>query len=188
MKTYSTTNKFRNSILIKGMNIMLLALILVSGNSFATSTSVKEGEDSNKVVKHNIPSDDKDAVKISLPNTRTVNRADREIHLNMARLIKEYNNPTLIKPDMQEADQSINNDFFSNYRISISENNMLSDEELTNLFFAYNLMLPSADLYIISDDTINFAFFVENYMSINAHLFVAGDVSMNQKFNQENAE
>ena len=187
MKTNSITESFCSSKFLKIINVLFLGLILISNSSFA-STSVKEGEDSNKVVKHINPSDDKDAVKITLPNNKSVSRADREIHLNMARLIKEYNNPTLVKPDMQGADNEINDAFFSNYKISFVGNATLSDEELTDLFFAYNLMLPSADLYMLADDEMNFGFFVDNYMSINAHMFLAGDATINQNFGAEHAE
>lgn len=187
MKTILHTDCSKKSGFLKIINVLFLALILISNSSFASRFSSKESEDSNKVVKHT-PSDDKDAVKISLPNTKLVNRADREIHLNMERLIREYTNPILVTPDMLEADKEMNNAFFSNYKISFNSNTILSDEDLNSLFFAYNLMMPSANLYGMADDEINFEFFIENYLKINADLLYAGDSSINVRFNNENAE
>lgn len=188
MKTNLHSEKFRTSNFLKFINIVFLGLILLSNSSFATTTlNIKDGEDSNKVIKHT-PSDDKDAVKISMPTHKSINRADKEIHLNMVRLIREYTNPTLVSPDMLEADKEMNDAFFSNYRISFNSNSTISDEELNALFLAYNLMLPSADFYLLSDDEINFEFYMDNYFRISSDLIHTGDNSINRSFRNDNAE
>ncbi len=189
MKTILHTDKFRTSGFLKIINVLFLGLILISGSSFAASTpNLKEGEDSNKVVKHNNPADTRDAILINLPSIKTIKIADREIHMNMVKLIRENTNPTLMAPDMVEADKEINDAFFSNYRLSFGSNNAMSDDELNNLFFAYNLLMPSTNIYSLADNDINFDFYLENYLKVSSEVLYRSDVSINRTFSTENAE
>ena len=133
--------------------------------------------------------DDKEGVKISLPNKKAYYKGDKEITKNMQMQIWELLNPTLEIPVMNISDEDINNDFFNEFHLSFDGiNSMDGDSRMNLLFFIQQIGNLSSATYQIADNQINEDFYLNFFSKQNKCLYLAADKGLTLNFFKENAE
>ncbi len=152
--------------------LRLFAIIMLTVSTLSVITTKAETGDDIK------------NVKISLPDSKLLRRADREINRNMA---IELRNAAFFKINMPEtvtADQQVNAAFFNEFTLSnFYEIDQELDQKLSNEFLAFNINTNLSKNSLQADNEMNAIFYNAFKIQILGDVNAA-DLEMNNQFSQ----
>jgi len=192
-----TINKTSNSfnarkILSKAFNLIAALILLTGTNSFCLiNNDVNAISDSNKIEKKRAlrMNDDKGSVKITVPTKKTFVKGDREIQLNMQKHIREYFNPMLNLPDMNNGDLDISNEFYNQYLLVFDHATVVeADNDINFQFFLVEMGLNLVQTYQSADNQITENFYLNKYLPLDKHTISHSDCAVTCSFKSENAQ
>lgn len=189
MKRPTSPNSMKSNLLrVFRSSFLVLLITLTTIQIFATVNTTKHETDSNTIDLYvNLETgDDIKNVKISMPDSKLIRRADREMNRNMANEIRDLKYFKLTQPESMNGDFEINNDFFEQYMLT---NFYLIDQDednrITSEFHAYNLNNNFIKYANVSDNELN-TIFIESYKINTGIEFKTSDDEMNSNFYASN--
>ncbi|MEY2586453.1 MAG: hypothetical protein RLY11_302 [Bacteroidota bacterium] len=167
--------------------LFFTAILLNCGGNLAHASLGNETSDSNKIeyALTGGVGDELMAAKISIPNGKTFRRADREINRNMANDLRELNNLKLEPLGALQADETISNEFYSNFKLTdFYPFYPELDEQLAAIFLGENLNNNLIKNSLLSDNEVNKSF-SKSYAIKQQSNFQIADNEINALFKKE---
>lgn len=188
MRDHSSTYEKVSKLYSVLKSILLTLLLTISSTSnFVVARSMKLNTDSNAntlLIKNELGDDGKN-VKISIPDSKLLKRADKEMNRNMANDMKELKLFKLPLSDYSIGDVQIHTGFHSQYKlVNFYSINPQEDEEVSATFHAYHLENNFKLSFQIADNEINNLFNVVHRIKMSFK-DVEADGEMNSNFYSE---